>query len=98
MRGHAAAADVYIFQRTVKSQKLDRETRGQRISVNPPHEVSFIQLVQERHRDMTNMLVLEADLRTHRYIVLEEIELVQCRSHKQRSQVQQQHRLLIFRP
>src|SRR5262249_45869196 len=64
VRRHAAVTHVHVFQSAVVSDELDREPGRQRVSIKTTHHVRFVQLVQERHRYVTDMFVSETDLRS----------------------------------
>ncbi len=63
------------------SYELDRESCCQRVGVKTSDNISFVQLVQERHRDVTDMLVSETDLRSQTRL-MREVQLAGSRTDK----------------
>lgn len=97
--GHPASAYVHVAEVAVAPDELDGEHRRQRVGVEAADDVRLRQLVQQRHPDVADVLVADAELRLDGHLAAVEVVGFGGRAQVGRSQVQVQRvARLVFTP
>src|SRR6266404_525761 len=66
MRRHPALPDAHIFQTAIAPHELNGEHRCNRIRIQPSNDVFCLQLIEQRHRHMTELFISYGNLRLDR--------------------------------